>query len=86
MVVNPNRLVATLVVVCAAARVTGHGMITFPASRVGGTLDQAAERGDMDMQTFANASWCAPPRLPPPTPTHPHGTTLHTIHRSHMTS
>lgn len=57
MVVNPNRLVATLVVVCAAARVTGHGMITFPASRVGGTLDQAAERGDMDMQTFANASW-----------------------------
>jgi hypothetical protein len=32
-------------------------MLTFPLSRVGGTLDQAAWRGDMDMETFNNASW-----------------------------
>jgi len=32
-------------------------MITFPPSRVGGTLEQAAWRGDMDQPTFFNASW-----------------------------
>lgn len=40
-----------------AGGAAAHGMITWPPSRVGGTLRQAASRGDMDMQTFANASW-----------------------------
>ena len=37
--------------------VPGHGMITFPPSRVGGTLEQAAWRGDMDQPTFFNARY-----------------------------
>lgn len=38
---------------CAA----GHGMLTWPPNRVGGTMRRAAAGGDMDMATFANASW-----------------------------
>ena len=41
----------------AGELVSGHGMITYPPSRVGGNLRDAAKYGDMDDQTFANASW-----------------------------
>lgn len=47
----------TLVTLLVASGVTGHGMLTWPPSRVGGTLRQAAKWGDMDQQTFNNASW-----------------------------
>lgn len=43
------------VLISAVVSVAGHGMITFPPSRVGGTLEQAAWRGDMDQPTFFNA-------------------------------
>ena len=40
-----------------AVGAAGHGMLTWPPSRVGGNLREAASYGDMDMQTFNNASW-----------------------------
>ena len=47
-------------VLLLAVGAAGHGMLTFPASRVGGNIHDAASDGDMDMQTFNNA------RSPPP--------------------
>jgi hypothetical protein len=51
----PNRAVISLLATAIGA--AGHGMLTFPPSRIGGDLKQAARYGDMDMQTFNNASW-----------------------------
>jgi len=47
----------TLLLATLVAGAASHGMLTFPPSRVGGTLEQAAARGDMDQQTFNNVSW-----------------------------
>lgn len=38
-------------------------MITWPPSRVGGNLQDAASYGDMDMLTFNNASWFSQTRI-----------------------
>jgi len=51
-------------VLLLAVGAAGHGMLTFPASRVGGNLHDAASYGDMDMQTFNNASWFSQTSIP----------------------
>ena len=53
------RSVAALlgVLLLSTQRAEGHGMLTYPPSRVGGNLKHAAKGGDMDMDTFNNVSW-----------------------------
>ena len=40
-----------------AVSVAGHGMMTLPTPRSGGSLRLAAKGGEFDVRTFNNASW-----------------------------